>query len=265
MTMKAVCLGAILKISLAAQAVPDIETLLKQVQDNQHKMDDVRENYTFHRITSTDELDDKGSVVKTTSSEREVFFVNGRQIGRLIKRNGIALSAGEQKAEQARVTGVVKEAMKSGARASRGMRSVGMISTLLPMANVSNPRRVTFHGRPTLAFDFIGDPHAKAKDMKQNAAKKMAGTLWFDEADHQVARMEVHFYDNFRIGGGLLASVQKGSTIEVEQSPIGEGLWMQTLSEQHVAARIVVKNVRENVHIRNVDFKKFNVDAVEKQ
>jgi hypothetical protein len=40
---------------------------------------------------------------------------------------------------------------------------------------------------------------------------------------------------------------------------------MQTLSEQHVAARSVVKNVRENVHIRNVDFKKFNVDAVEKQ
>jgi hypothetical protein len=74
----------------------------------------------------------------------------------------------------------------------------------------------------------------------------------------------VHLYDNFRLGGGLLASVQKGSTIEVEQSPIGDGLWMQTSSEQHVAARIVVKNVRENVHIKNVDFKKFNVDAIGK-
>jgi hypothetical protein len=145
-----------------------------------------------------------------------------------------------------------------------GQRSVGMISTILPMVTVSNPRRISFHGRSTLAFDFIGDPHAKAKDTNQNVAKKMAGTVWFDEADHQVARLEVHLYDNFRLGGGLLASVQKGSTIDVEQSPIGDGLWMQTSSEQRFAARIVVKSVRENVHIKNVDFKKFNVDALDK-
>jgi hypothetical protein len=92
----------------------------------------------------------------------------------------------------------------------------------------------------------------------------MEGTMWFDEADRQVARLEVRFYENFRVGLGLLANVQNGSMLEVEQSPIGEGLWMQTSSDEHVDARIVVKNYRVNVHVKNVDFKKFSVDAVGK-
>jgi esterase/lipase len=132
------------------------------------------------------------------------------------------------------------------------------------MAKISNPRRISFHERDTLAFDFVGDPSAHGHGMEQNAAKKMAGTVWIDEADRQVARLEVTFYDNFRIGGGLLGSVQKGSTIEVQQSPIGDGLWMQTASEQHVAARIAVKSVRQNVHVKAFDFKKFDVDVFQR-
>ena len=165
-----------------AQAIPDLETLLKEAQANQHKMDDVRDNYTFHRLIITDELDEKGTVIKTTSTEREVFFVNGRQIGRLVKRNGIELKGSEEKNEQARVTNMVKLAMKSGPRAGRGRGNISMISEILPMAKISNPRRISFHGRSTLAFDFIGDPHARAKDTTENAVKKMAGAIWWAQA-----------------------------------------------------------------------------------
>jgi hypothetical protein len=246
-----------------AQAIPDLETLIKEVQANQHKMDDIRENYTFHRLITTDELDEKGAIVKTTSTEREVFFVNGRQIGRLVKKNGVELKGSEGKSEQARVTNMVKMAMKSDPKVRRGRGNISLISEILPMVKIANPRRITFHRRSTLAFDFTGDPNAKGKSTNENAAKKMAGTIWFDEADRQVARIEIHFYDNFRIGGGLLASVQKGTTFEVEQSPISDGLWMQTSREQHITARIVVKSFRENEHVKNFDFKKFNVDALE--
>jgi len=246
-----------------AQAIPDIETLLKDVRANQHKMDEIREDYTFHRTMTEEDLDEKGAVVKTTTTEREFFFVNGRGIGRLVKKNGVPLNPQEEKKEDARVRGVVEIAMKTAPKARRGRGPAGLIGEILPMVKISNPRRVSFHGRSTLAFDFTGDPRAKGKGTEENAAKKMAGEIWFDEADHQVARLEVHFYDNFRIGGGLLASVQKGSTMEVEQGPIGGGLWMQTSNDQHVNARIVVRNFRQNVHTKNTDFKKFNVEILQ--
>jgi hypothetical protein len=251
-------------VSLAfAQApFPDPASLLTEIQANQHKMDDIRENYTFHRILTQEDLDDKGTVVKTTTQEREIFFVNGHRIGRLIKKNGVELKGTEEKNEQTRVRKLVEADMKVPPKRRAGQ--ISMIGEILPMAKVSNPCRLSLHGRSTLAYDFTGDPQAKGKNTNENAAKKMAGTLWFDEADRQVARMEVHFYDNFRIGGGFLASVQKGTMFEVERSPIGDGLWMETSSDQHVSARIVVKNFRANSHSKNFDFKKFNVDAVEK-
>lgn len=247
----------------SAQAIPNIETLLRDVEANQHKMDDIRENYTFHRTITEEDLDEKGAVVKTTVTEREFFFVNGRGIGRLVKKNGVPLSPQEDKKEDARVKNVVETAMKAAPKARRGRGPAGLIGEILPMVTISNPRRISFHGRGTLAFDFVGDPHAKGKGTEENAAKKVAGSIWFDERDRQVARMEVHFYENFRIGGGLLASIQKGSTIEIEQAPIGDGLWMQTSNDQHVNARIVVKNFRQNVHTKNTDFKKFNVDVLQ--
>lgn len=243
----------------AAPLVPDPQILLKEIQANQHKMDDVRENYTFHRIRTEEDLDEKGAVIETTTQEREVFFVNGRQIARLVKKDGVELCGSQERNEQTRVRKLIETATKSGSPPRRK----GLISQILPMAKISNPRRLSLNGRPTLAYDFIGDPSAKGKDMNEKAAKKMAGTIWFDEADRQIARFEVHFYENFRIGG-FLANIQKGTRIALEQSPIGDGLWMQTSNEQHVVARIAVKGYRENVHMRDFDFKKFNVDVLQK-
>jgi hypothetical protein len=258
--MRLFAFSLLISMACAQAPFPDPATLLKESQDNQRKMDEIRENYTFHRIVTQDDLDDKGAVVKTTTMEREVFFVNGHRIGRLVKKNGVELNGTEEKNEQARVRKLIETSMKSPPKKRVGPFS--MVAEILPMAKVSNPRRVSFHGRSTLAFDFTGDPKAKGKNTNENAAKKMEGTLWFDEADHQVARMEVRFYDNFRLGG-FLASVQKGTMFEVERSPIGDGLWMETSNDRHISARIVVKNFRENVHARDFDFKKFNVEAVE--
>jgi hypothetical protein len=254
-------LVAFVSLAYSQAPFPDPATLLQEIQANQRKMDELRENYTFERIVTEDELDQKGAIVNTTTQERAVFFVNGHRIARLVKKNGVELKGAEENNEQARVRKLVEASMKSPPKRRGGQ--ISMIGEILPMAKISNPRRVAFHERSTLAYDFTGDPQAKAKGTNENAAKKMAGTIWFDEVDRQVARMEVHFYDNFRLGGGFLASVQKGTMFEVERSPIGEGLWMETSNDQHVSARIVVKNFRENLHARNFNFRKFNVEAVE--
>jgi hypothetical protein len=243
--------------------MPDLPTLLKDVAAHQRQLDQIRENYTYHRIRQVDDLDKNGAVTKTETIEREVFFVNGRQIGRVVKKNGVPISAAEEKAEQERIRKLVESFSKLPDAAGTGGR-VGLIAQILKVVNVSNPRRVELNGRATLAFDFAGDRHAAAHGMEQNAEKKSAGTVWIDEADRQVARLEVRLDDNFHVGGGLLGSLQKGTRVDIEQSPIGDGLWMETANEQHVEARLVVKRYRQNVHIKDVDFKRFDVDSLQK-
>jgi hypothetical protein len=244
-------------------AIPDPVTLFKDVQTHQAKMDALRENYTFRENTRTETLDSGGSVKGTTVEESEVFFANGYRIARLVKKNGVELSPQAQAREQARVTKLVETDIKLPSGGSE-TRRIGIVGEILSMAKISNPRRIIFRGRQTLVFDFAGDPHASSHTREESAAKKVAGTLWIDEADRQVARMEARFYDNFRIGGGLLVNVQKGTGVEVDQSPLGDGLWMQTASEQHVAARLVVVNYRLRIHIQDFDFRKFDIGTGQK-
>jgi hypothetical protein len=182
-------------------------------------------------------------------------------IGRLVKKDGNPLTASEEKAEQERVRKLTERHMKEPPAYGKG-GGINLIGTILAVATISNPRRSELNGRPTLVFDFEGDRSAEAHSMESKAARKLAGTISIDEADHQIARIAIEFYDNFRIGGGLLGSIQKGTTVKIEQSPIGEGLWMQTANEQHANIRIVTKGIHENVYMKSFDFKRFNVDEV---
>ena len=86
---------------------------MQQVRAHQQKMDEIRENYTFHRIRQVDQLDGKGAVKKSTSVEREVFYVNGRQISRLVKKDEDPLSPDEDKNERSRVRKLTVEYSKS--------------------------------------------------------------------------------------------------------------------------------------------------------
>lgn len=247
--------------------IPDPVTLLKEIRANQIKLEEIRENYTFHELIRTDTLDRNDAVKESTSTESEVFFVNGKRIRRLVKKDGAELSPRDREHEQNRVMKEIGSDLKAGPGQRQGRGGGGrngFILEVLAVAKISNARRISFRGRPTVTFDFVGDPHASSHGAEQNAGKKMAGTLWIDDADRQVARLEVHFYENFRMAGGLLVSVQKGTGVIVDQSPLGDGLWMQTAQEIHLAARVVVKSLHENLHTQDFDFKKFDIGTVQK-
>ena len=80
----------LLLMAQAQTSVPEPATLVKEIEAHQRRMDELREDYTFREFTLTDELNANGSVSKTDSEEREVFFVHGYRIARLVeKRQGI--------------------------------------------------------------------------------------------------------------------------------------------------------------------------------
>jgi hypothetical protein len=241
--------------------LPDIPTLMLKVQAHQRELDKVRENYTYHDSLQIDDLDSNGQVKKTETEEYEVFFVNSHHVQRLVKKNGKDLTPEEQKKEQERVTKEVEKATKLEPGKSMEAGEIS-ITRILAIVKVSNPRRVSLNGRDTIAFDFIGDPHAQTHGIAEDASKKLAGTLWVDEKDTQVAKLTVHFDDNFRVGGGLVASVQKGSSFEFEQALVNNELWLPTSAEVHLAAReFVFKAYRQNMRFKDSNFQRFRVDA----
>ena len=98
--------------------------------------------------------------------------------------------------------------------------------------------------------------------MAEDASKKLQGTIWINEADRQVVHLEATFNDNFRMVGGILATVQKGSTFRFEQSKVNGEIWLPTGAEGTVAARLLlVKKLRQHFKERDYDYQRFKVEA----
>jgi hypothetical protein len=245
--------------------IPEIHQLMKEVMDHQKLLEKVRENYTYSSLQTTQDIDGNGRVTKTETREAEAFFVNGHIIERTVKKNGQPLTGHDLEKENEKVTKLVEKAQKIPSGQPLYQQSV-TVSRVLEIMDVHNPRRENYRGRQTIVFDFNGRKDAKTHGMVEDATKKLQGTIWIDEADRQVAHMEVMFVDNFRVAGGLLASVQKGSNFHFDQAPVNHGLWLPTGGEGNVQARVLLlKNMRQHVVERDYDYKVFNVEAQEQK
>jgi hypothetical protein len=259
----------------ANQRLPEIRQLMQEVQAHQRQLDKIRESYTYTSMQTVQDIDADGQVKKTETTENEDFFVNSHVIERTVKKDGKALNDHEQQKETERVTKLVEKAEKTPPGQALEGPTIS-VSRILDIMDVRNERRVMFRGRPAIVFDFVGRKDAKTHGLAEDASKKLQGTIWIDEADRQVAHMEVSFIDNFHVAGGLFANVQKGSNFHFDQelvnhtggrdpspgTPAQEELWLPTGGEGTIQARVLlVKNMRQHFIERDYDYKRFTVET----
>ena len=245
----------------AGSALPDIHQLMREVHEHQKQLDKVRENYTYTSLQTTQDLDSNGHVAKTETHEFEVFYVNDRLISRLVKKDGKPLDDHDQQKETERVTKAVEKAENPEPDQPPGGKAIN-VNHVLEMMDVRNPRRESFRGRSTIVFDFVGRKDLKAHGLNEDLSKKLQGTIWIDEADRQIAHLEVSFIDNFNIDGGLLAHIEKGSRFRFDQAPVNGEIWLPTGAEETMQARILlVKGIRRHSVVRFYDYKRFRVET----
>jgi hypothetical protein len=248
-------------VGTASAPLPEIPQFMREVEAHQKELDKVRENYTYTSVRTIQDLDSNGKVTKTETGEYEEFFVHGHLIERMVKKDGQPLSEHEQKKETERVTKLVEKAENMPREQPLEGQTIS-VSRLLEIMEVRNPRRVVFQGRPSIIFDFIGRKDAKTHGLVEDASKKLQGALWIDEANRQVIHLEVSFNDNFRIGGGLLGTVEKGSSFHFDQALVNGEIWLPTGGEGTVKARVLmVKGVHQHVTERDFDYQRFHVET----
>jgi hypothetical protein len=243
-----------------AKPLPDLHQLMKEVDEHQKHLDKVRENYTYTSSQTTEDIDAKGRVTKTETREVEIFFVNGHEIGRLVKKDGKPLDESEQQKETEHITKAIEKAQQP--ETQKEVKNQIELRDVLEAMDVRNPRREVYRGRPSIVFDFVGRKDAKTHGMAEDISKKLQGTLWIDEADREVAHMDVTFNDNFHVAGGLVANIEKGSNFHFDQAPVNGEIWFPTGEEGTVALRLfLVKGIRQHFTGRNYGFQRYHAVA----
>lgn len=255
--------------------LPDLKKLFEEIDANQKQIDRIKENYAGTQIEEETEFDKNGKVTKREVNEYTFFYLNGEDIQTLVKKDGKALSEEEQKKEnektRKRIEEVQKEQQKKKEKEAKAKeqgkdskdKDDPDIEMFLRVSQFVNPRRERFRGQDTLVFDFEPNPEYKAKNLTEKVVKELAGAIWIDEKAKDVVRLEAYFLGDFRLAGGVLANLQKGTGFVFEQGYINDEVWLPTYVEAHVGVRVLlVKGLRVNVVQKYSDYKRFNVETL---
>jgi hypothetical protein len=254
--------------------LPDLKALFKEIDDNQKAIDKLKENYAGSQSEEETEFEGDGKVKKHEISEYTFFYLDGDEVTTLVKKDGKPLSDAEQKKEnektQKRIEEHQKRAAKKEAKEEKAKeegkgdeKDEPGIEIFLRACQFVNPRRERFRGQDVLVFDFEPNPEFKAHKLVEKVVQKLAGVVWVDEKAHDVARLEAYFTGDMKIGGGLLANLQKGTSFVFEQSFVNNEVWLPTYMEAHVGVRfLLVKGIKAGIVTRYSDYKKFNVETL---
>src|SRR5467141_1156515 len=256
--------------------LPDLKALFKEIDENQKAIDKLKENYAGSQSEEETEFEGDGRVKKRELNEYTFFYLNGHEVTTLVKKDGKELSAEDQKKENEKARKRVEELQKREAKKEakeEKARQEGKeedkdepgIEVFLRACQFVNPRRERFRGLDVLVFDFEPNPDFKPRKLVEKIVQKLAGVVWIDEKAHQVARLEAYFVGDVKIGGGLLANLQKGTSFVFEQAFLNNEVWLPTYGEAHIGVRfLLIKGIKASVVTRYWDYKKFNVETLSK-
>ncbi len=226
---RALSLLLTLASALGAQeelALPEGNAYVRSVLGNARPQDTAINDYAYDIEETRENLDKNGKATSRETRRYEVYFVQTRPVRRLVARNGLPLSAREQK-EVDRKAEALAKAIAEGRTVNEqpGIR----LSLLMDSFEFKTVGREERAGRKTLVFDFAPLPSAgvgRRSDRGSDAiARILTGRLHVDEADRRVAKIEAH---NVPGGKASLSTGVKLGTFELsmEFTAVEEHVWL---------------------------------------
>lgn len=253
----------------AGAPLPDAGALLKEVERNEEHMDALRNDYTYHVHLEQQRLRKDGSTKETEVTDSESLTLDGVRVDRVVARNGRPLTPDEQAKENTRLDKEVARAKERRAKALASGQTtdtrgdpVITVARLLELGSFSHERRIEYAGRPTIVLDYVGDPGAKTHSAAEAVIKDLVGTVWIDEGDRVLVRGQGHFLNDFKIGGGLLADVRKGSHFDFEAKRVNDAVWLPATIDGEGSVRILLlAGFNGQMHLATSDYRRFRTSA----
>jgi hypothetical protein len=255
--------------AVVERPLPDIASLMHEVEAHQKASETIQKDYLYHEVATAEENDGHGGVKKTEIREFDVFWLNGVEVHKLVKKDGKELNADEQKKESERIDKEVAKAKERRSKAdakgqetdSHGHEEV-TVSRFLELGSFTNPRRVKVNGRDTIAVDYEGDPKAKTRNRFEDVIRDLTGTIWVDEEDRSISRIEGRFLKPFRIGGGLVVNIKQDTSFAVEQRKVNGEVWLPARVDGKGAARAMLFfSVNGSIRVVDSDYRKFKATS----
>src|SRR6185295_14333596 len=205
--------------------LPDPASFMAEFRKTLHSDDKLLSQYTYTQKVTKITLDSNGKAKKTEINVYQI--INGdedwKTYERQIVKDGVTVSEKElEKKDREEKARVAKETIKIGkqsdakrqqdkAKAEREEQET--LDDVFAMYDLQFVRREILSGASTILVSFKPKPNYKAKTSDGKGLQHIAGRVWIAENDHELARLEAEIIDPISMGAGLLAKLNKGSTL----------------------------------------------------
>jgi len=225
------------------------KSLVERVAANEKRNRILEMTYVYELTREQIYLGKNSEPLESESHTFEVTPLEDGDYRRLIKRNGQPLSEKEARKEQQKLDASIQErsrlsdsdraklARKGSERRRReerfwdeGLKAFDL--TLSGEQKLENQELLVFALTPRSSY--------VPSDSELSILKKIKGKLWVDEGKAQIAYAEIEFIEDFKLGAGFLARINRGSTLKIWQRAVNDEAWFPYHSEVIANGRILV-------------------------
>ncbi len=233
-------------IGRAAHDLPSPDDVLARVIQRAQRVAQAAEPspYVYEKRSITAELDEQDRVIKSTEKVYQVVMVGGLPFPRLVKVQGRELTPEELEKQNEREMAFRQRVTRVDFKRKAKRREALATKDLIDRFHFEVLKRDRLNGRSALMLAFTPRAAAPEKTMEDKVFNRVFGTVWVDEEEAEIAKLEAQVRGPVPLGWfGAVGSLHKFlATLERARMP--DGIWVNQNSSFSIVARKVFSAVR---------------------
>ena len=198
-----------------------------------------RDHYTYTERDEDRRLNSLGQVKSENVDITRMIVVNGARFEQLMQRNGQLPSAKEQKKSDDDLDKLKHETPdEQTARLRKDQDNRAFLRDVLEAFDFRLIDEEIIGGRPAYVLQATPHPGYHAHGKYGKMFSRVEGKLWVDKQDFGWIKVDGEVTQSFSMGL-FVARVERGSHIIMEQTCVGDGVWVPKRIEIRATARIL--------------------------
>jgi hypothetical protein len=219
--------------------VLDARQIVKQSIAATERSWQARGHYTFMERDQDRRLDALGQLKSENIDITRMILVNGIRFEQLMEHNGQLPSAEEQKKSAKDLEKLKHETPdEQSVRLRKDQENQSYLRDLLEAFDFQLIGEENMGGRPAYVLQATPHPGYHAHGRYGKLFSRVQGKLWVDKQDFGWVKVDGEVTESFSMGL-FVARVQRGSHIILEQTCVGDAVWVPTRLEMRASATIL--------------------------
>jgi hypothetical protein len=240
-------------------ALPDASQVIERVVQ---RADDVAcageaGKYAFEKHSISEELDTLGKATKTTERTYEVIPIQGVPFSRLVRIGNRNLTEQETKAQNRKELEFRKKVARNDAETMAEKNGDWLDKDLVDRYDFKVEGRDSFQSRPVLILSFNPRKnHGVEKTIEDKVLNRLAGTLWVDEKEAEIAQLKVGLTEDLSLGWFGAVGSLKQFDLKLVRAPLADGVWVTQKQVVMMCGRKIVSSMRHSTLEESSNFRK---------